>query len=126
MKPLELPEPCPICGKKIFLTEVSEWECVSGKVVSMTTECETEPDIDSDEWEDWHMGHYSMPYVDWLPFDLRMEKWVRERFVYNESELVAITPIHDPKLEQHWNEFVNGGTVDRLPVEQPNIGDRQS
>lgn len=90
---------------------------MSGKVVSMTTECETEPDIDSDEWEEWHLEHYHMPYVDWLPFDLRMEKWIRERFVFNESELEPITPIADQKLEQHWNEFVNAGLVDLMPVE---------
>jgi len=61
---IRLPEPCPICGKLVIHTNVLEWRS-DGHIVEVEMECETEPDIDSDEWRDWHNGHYRMPYVDW-------------------------------------------------------------
>lgn len=87
MKPLELPEPCPICGKKVFVTEVGEWESETRKPISISIECEAEPDIESDEWEEWHNWHYSMPYVDWLPYEIQAVEWLRREFVYIGGEL---------------------------------------
>lgn len=84
--PMVLPRfSCPICGAKVYLMEVDEWGCDSGDIVHASFECETEPDIDSDEWEEWHWGHYSMPYVDWLPWEVKVMKWLNERYHYRED-----------------------------------------
>jgi hypothetical protein len=88
MKPLILPEPCPICGKGVVVETVTEWHD-DGTIVHAEIECETEPDIDSDEWSDWHAEHYAMPYVDWLPYEVRALKWLAERYTYDGSELKA-------------------------------------
>ncbi len=80
--PLLAPEPCPICGAKVYITGVDEWESVNGRIVHFEHECETEPDIDSDEWRDWFAGHWSMPYVDWLPWETRVQRWLDERYFY--------------------------------------------
>lgn len=89
MNPMVLPELCPICGKKVYLTDIEEWEDVSGKPLSLSMDCETEPDIDSDEWPDWHAEHHNMPYVDWLPYELRALRWLQEKFVYDGGQLIA-------------------------------------
>ena len=78
--PLTLPQPCPICGAKVVLTHVVEWGADDGEIIGVEYECETEPDIDSDEWPDWHAGHYSMPYVDWLPWETKMIEWLNGRY----------------------------------------------
>lgn len=75
--------PCPICGAKVHLTAVIEWGCDDGEIVHAEYECETEPDIDSDEWPGWHAHHYRMPYVDWLPWEVRMLKWLNRHYFYN-------------------------------------------
>lgn len=78
-----LPEPCPKCKGKVYLTAVpamteghnGEWEATE-----IETECEHEPPIDSDEWEDWHRAHYDMPYFYWLPYHERMIEWLNKRY----------------------------------------------
>lgn len=71
---------CPICGAPIVVADITEWESETGKPVGISVECTTEPDIDSDEWEDWHKGHYSMPYVDWLPVENRVLTWFQAQY----------------------------------------------
>jgi hypothetical protein len=80
--PLLVPKPCPICGAKVFITCITEWESDTGTIVGYEYECETEPDIDSDDWESWFDGHYSMPYVDWLPWQVSVDKWLANCFFY--------------------------------------------
>jgi hypothetical protein len=36
-----------------------------------------------------HAEHYAMPYVDWLPYEVRALKWLAERYTYDGSELKA-------------------------------------
>jgi len=84
--PLTLPRPCPICGAKVILTGVTEWEADDGEIVTAEYDCETEPDIDSEEWWTWHHGHYAMPYVDWLPWKNRMLVWLNARYFYGEGQ----------------------------------------
>ncbi len=82
-KPIPVPREiaiCPICDAEIVVEEISEWECGSGKPVSISIDCVTEPDIDSDEWPDWHNEHWSMPYVDWLPVENVVVRWIQENF----------------------------------------------
>lgn len=83
--PMAAPLPCPICGNKVLITAVTEWESESGKIVSYEYECETEPDIDSDEWWGHHGEHYSMPYVDWLPWEKRVDRWLARRYIVSEQ-----------------------------------------
>jgi hypothetical protein len=84
--PLELPRPCPICGARVYLHKVTEWGCDDGEIIGIEYDCETEPDIDSPEWEDWHQGHYAMPYVDWLPWENRMISWLNRKYYYSDEE----------------------------------------
>ena len=84
--PLLLPEPCPICGAKVHVTDVDEWECESGSIIGWHCDCETEPDIDSDDWPEWFHGHYAMPYVDWMPYQTRMLRWLNARYHYREGK----------------------------------------
>lgn len=58
--------PCPYCGGKITFRatgwvqeEDGTWSADMGDL-----ECSTEPDIDSDEWWDWHHSHGSHDYGD--------------------------------------------------------------
>lgn len=81
--PIEVPPhvaKCPICGALIVIEEVRFWASKSGKQLSISVECTTEPDIDSDEWPDWHRGHWSMPYVDWLPVQNFVLKWFQQHY----------------------------------------------
>lgn len=84
---LKLPEPCPICGKGVMLESVTEWGSESGVIVHAEMECETEPDIDSDEWPDWHAEHHYMPYVHWMPYEIRALKWLRTNYRYDGEKL---------------------------------------
>jgi len=74
--------PCPICGAKVYLTAVVEWGADDGEISGVEYDCETEPDIDSDEWPAWHRHHFNMPYVDWLPWETRMMAWLNRQFHY--------------------------------------------
>lgn len=85
---------CPICGAKVVVEDVDEWieaadglRMVSESGVHLT--CETEPDIDADEWEDWHNGHFSMPYVDWLPLQDRAVDYINSHYRWVEPKRLA-------------------------------------
>ena len=75
---MTMPEPCPVCGAKVIVTNVTEWESESGRPLTIEYDCETEPDIDGDDWWDWHRGHWNMPYVDWLPWEKRALDWLHK------------------------------------------------
>lgn len=80
--PIPLPRPCPICGSRVYLTAVEEWGADDGRITGAGFDCETEPDIDSAEWPNWHDGHYRMPYVDWLPYEAAALAWLARRYRY--------------------------------------------
>ena len=75
---------CPICGGKLY-AQFDNWFEKNGqwKAQDVNIDCENEPDIDSDEWKDWHSGHYSMPYVDWLPVLHLVIDWVNKNYSFN-------------------------------------------
>jgi len=84
---LEMPKEvavCPICKGKLY-AQFDGWVENDGEWQASSTslDCENEPDIDSDEWWDWHRGHYSMPYVDWLPVEIKVTKWINENYVFD-------------------------------------------
>jgi hypothetical protein len=86
-KTLFLPQdvfPCPICGAQLYVdadtweeADDGGWQLADG---GCHLECTTEPDLDDDDWEEWHKGHYSMPYVDWLPLELEVLPWINARY----------------------------------------------
>lgn len=73
---------CPYCGGDLTYRCDGWVEDDNGQwmVDSMTSECSTEPDIESDEWEDWFSNHSDMPYVYQLPVDMRVQDWINERY----------------------------------------------
>ena len=71
---------CPICDAAIVVEDIRAWESETGKPSEISIECTAGPDIDSDEWEDWHRGHYSMPYVHWLPVENRVMTWFQANY----------------------------------------------
>jgi len=82
---LEVPEEiavCPICKAKLFVYCEHWEEHPDGAWIaaSINMECETEPDIDSEDWNDWFSGHYSMPYVDWLPVEQKLLVWINKNY----------------------------------------------
>lgn len=74
---------CPICGQPIYVSEVNAWtEDEKGDVKAETVkiDCTTAPDIDDAAFEDYLNSHWSMPYVDWLPLEMRVTEWVNARY----------------------------------------------
>lgn len=71
---------CPICDSSLIVESIDEWDAETGVPLDISFNCMTEPDIDSDEWETWHYAHWSQPYVDWLPLEPKVEKWVQKNY----------------------------------------------
>lgn len=78
---------CPICGDKIYISEVSAWEQEDDGTWTAETvkiDCVTSPDYgtseDEDEMDSFLRSHWSMPYVDWLPLEKVVTAWVNKRF----------------------------------------------
>lgn len=75
---------CPICGKPLRIEEVSEHEkddFGNWKAVAVKIDCTTFPGFDDAEaFESYMRGHWSMPYVDWLPLEKRVTAWVNARY----------------------------------------------
>jgi hypothetical protein len=91
--PLTLPQPCPICGAQVVLTAVTGGEeADDGRsiVTQADYDCTTEPAIESPEWQTWFRGHFVMPYVDWLPWEIDVLEWLNERYVYTWRNAEAI------------------------------------
>lgn len=92
MKPMKLPAEvavCPICKAALFAVEITG--CSLGDDGSwfpdaIGLDCETEPDIESQDHEDWYSQHYAMPYVDWIPVHTAVEKWMRANFTVVDDE----------------------------------------
>lgn len=89
--PLKVPgviAKCPICGDVLFIDGVDEWVDEGGQMrldpewQDVSVNCATEPDIDSEDWEDWMSGHWSMPYVDWMPISKRVTEWLSEELIH--------------------------------------------
>ena len=73
---------CPICKAPVIIEDIDEWETKTGRVTQsgFHIDCSTEPDIDSIEWNDWFDSHWSTPYIDWLPVEIRVYRWFDERY----------------------------------------------
>ena len=73
---------CPYCGGKLSIRAHTWTQNDDGAWIAtgIDVDCDTEPDIDGDEWDDWNTRHSYMPYVNWLPLHERLMKWMRKRF----------------------------------------------
>lgn len=80
---------CPICGEPVLVGDFDEWETETGVVTEggFHINCKSEPDMDSEEYDDWFNSHWSMPYVDWLPLEVRLYRWFTPRYRLNLSTL---------------------------------------
>ena len=73
---------CPICSSALYIDEVSEWHERNGQMrvaedcAQVSFDCTTAPDIDSEDWRDWFAGHWSTPYIDWLPLERPVTRWL--------------------------------------------------
>lgn len=47
---------------------------------SFDVDCSTEPDMESEEWEDWMQQHSEMPYVYQLPVDERVKDFINKKY----------------------------------------------
>lgn len=73
---------CPYCDTKLNIG-VDGWtedEANPGYwIADMPSDvcCETEPDLDDEDWEDWFSSHSEMPYVYMLPVQSKIERWLK-------------------------------------------------
>lgn len=84
---LEVPETvgkCPYCDTKLTVQFTAwtqdatdeTWYADSG----LEVDCETEPDIESDEFDEWLRQHTYMPYVFMLPVHKAIKAWLYENY----------------------------------------------
>ncbi len=74
---------CPICGAAIQVEEVAEWfkdDDDNWKAEAVKIDCATFPGYESEDFHSWQRGHWSMPYVDWMPLEKRVTDWVNARY----------------------------------------------
>lgn len=74
---------CPYCDSKLFAQCLSWIESDDGDgwiVEQMQVDCESEPDPDTNEWDEWTAIHSDMPYVYQLAVENKIEKWINQNF----------------------------------------------
>lgn len=96
---------CPICGDCVYIDGVDEWYDEGDQMrldaeMGVSLDCGTEPDIESNEWDDWHRGHWSMPYVDWLPVQQKVARWLAAELVKPDMLQYLPTPGTQPEQIQ--------------------------
>lgn len=82
--PITIPLPvavCPYCGGSLLINPQEIYEAQDGWMLeSFETECNSEPDIESDDWELWWHNHSLMPYIYQLPVNEKIKKWVNNNY----------------------------------------------
>jgi hypothetical protein len=104
---------CPYCDTKLTaqFTGWTEADDGSGWMADeVDWDCESEPDFDSEEYDDWLDQHTEMPYVYRLPICQKIEKWVNERYRFD---------LHPIANLEAWTEAVKdwktGSQQDKTP-----------
>lgn len=77
---------CPKCDKRLFAhfeaweqQDDGTWACEAAKL-----DCESEPTIDSGrKYSEWFRWHYDMPYVYWLPLEIKLTEWINQRYHFD-------------------------------------------
>ena len=74
---------CPYCGANMTYVATG-WSKHPAKQFwkadSVEGECHSEPDIDSEEWDEWLRQHSDMPYVHQLPVDRQVRRFINSKF----------------------------------------------
>ena len=73
---------CPYC-QALLIASVSEWSEESDetkKANQIDVDCDSEPDIESPEWNDWLSSHSKLPYIYWMPIVTMIEDWINQNF----------------------------------------------
>ena len=72
---------CPYCNGKLTI-DAYEWsEYEDGwHLESFFMDCETEPEMGFDDWDDWLDAHSEMPYVYLLPVEEKVREWVNGKY----------------------------------------------
>lgn len=86
-KQFEFKGACRYCGGDVTAW-CEGWEqddAGNWKADTVATQCSTEPDIDSEEWEDWFASHSDLPYVYILPMHQQIIKHINERYKFDLS-----------------------------------------
>jgi hypothetical protein len=76
---------CPYCSGD--LTYVANgWEQDENdfwKADCFDMECSSEPNVESEEWEDWMRQHSDMPYVNQLPVDEKVKEYINSKYRFD-------------------------------------------
>jgi len=75
---------CPKCGD-LLTCEIDEWEEMEDGTwrvseCGLHLSCASEPEIESENWREWHNWHFDMPYVYWLPLQAKVWAWFNESY----------------------------------------------
>jgi hypothetical protein len=85
---------CPYC-KGNLTYEANGWEQDDNGLWmadSFDMECSTEPEMGSQEWEDWLSNHSEHPYIYQLPVDERVKEHINENYRFKiEDDKIHIT-----------------------------------
>lgn len=81
---------CPYCGGNLYF-HAEGWDKHPAKTfwkgTSFYWDCSTEPeDIMSDEWDEWMNQHSDMPYVNMLPVQTRVERYIGRNYRFRLKE----------------------------------------
>lgn len=94
---------CPYCGKKLAAS-LTEWEQSDDSVwlgiaTSIDLDCEGEPDLyegdtNAEAFDEWLAEHTYMPYVYWLPVEVRVRQWINSKYRFSivDSSTEGLTP----------------------------------
>lgn len=119
-KPLAIPPEvavCPYCDTKLT-AQFDGWvQEDDGTWIadSMMLECETEPDVYDDAYDDWLVTHTDMPYVYMLPVEERIKEWVNEHYRFDLDHVANSASATVPML----NDLAGQSTLEMMSDVQP-------
>jgi hypothetical protein len=76
---------CPYCDGNVFIhfeswtqNEDGSWSADFAKA-----DCDTEPRMGGQRWEEWIKRHTYMPYVYWMPLEIALTRWVNKHYRFD-------------------------------------------
>jgi hypothetical protein len=75
---------CPYCDGQltVYFDGFDQQDDGTWAAASLNVECETEPAVESKNWDDWFASHSDMPYVYQLPVDEEIKAWINKNFIF--------------------------------------------
>ena len=76
---------CPYCkaALEVHFDGFEQEEDGTWSASEVESQCASEPDIDSDDWEGWELGHSYFPYVYQLPVHDKILSWVNSNYRFD-------------------------------------------